>query len=126
MTGVYCQTCRREICVRNNSQIRSVVKCAICLLREQGVEDPESKVLPQYYMFDPTKPPIPLDAENDSVIVNLFPEERSELGRMPSSGGVAGTVKAIYKAIGFVKEKVLPVVSQKTAKKRRQESSLFK
>ena len=126
MTGVYCQTCGREICLRNNTQFRSVTKCAICLLQEQGVAEPEKYILPQYYMFDPTKPPVPIDAESESVVVNLFPEEKQDLGRTASSGGVAGTAKALYRAIGFIKQKVAPVVSQVTAIKRRKESSLFK
>ena len=125
MTGVYCQTCGREICRRNNTQFRSIVKCAICLLKEQGVVDAEKAVLPQYIMFDPTKPPVPLDAEGDGVIVNLFPEERQDLGRIPSSGGIAGTAKAIYRALGFGKPKPQPQTAQKTATKRRRESSLF-
>ncbi len=93
MTGVYCQTCHREICRRTDSRLRSVVKCALCVLAEQGVEDPEKYVLPQYLMFDPTKPPIPLNAENEDVIVNLFPEEKINVGnRSSTGGGVAGTV----------------------------------
>lgn len=126
MVSVYCQTCQREICRRTNSQFRSVVKCLLCQLKEAGVEDPESKVLPQYYMFDPTKPPVPLNAESDDVILNLFPEEKQEFMRMPSSGGVAGTVKSIFRAVGFGKPKVEQSTSQKTAAKRRKESSLFK
>lgn len=125
MTGVYCQLCGREICLRNNTQIRSVQKCAICVLKAEGVENPEDKVLPQYLMFDPTKPPVPIDAEGDSAILNLFPEEKVEFGRMPSSGGVAGTAKAIYRALGFGKPKPVHAPSQTTATKRRRESSLF-
>ena len=112
--------------MRTNSQIRSVEKCAICILREQGVENPEEVVLQQYFMFDPTKPPVPVDAEGDNVILNLFPEEKQEFARMPSSGGIAGTVKAIYRAVGFKIAKVIEEKSQKVAKKRRAESSLFK
>lgn len=126
MTGVYCQKCGREICRRNNTQFRSIAKCAICVLAENGIFDAESNVLPQYIMFDPTKPPVPLDAEGDSSILNLFPEEKVLFGRMPSSGGVAGTAKAIFRALGFSKPVVEKAPSQKTATKRRRESSLFK
>ena len=127
MTGVYCQKCGREICRRNNTQFRSIAKCAICVLAEQGIFDAESKVLPQYIMFDPLKPPVPLDAEGDSAIVNLFPEERMQAGYpVQSSGGVAGTVKSIFRAIGFAKPKPVQTESQKVATKRRRESSLFK
>jgi hypothetical protein len=126
MVGVYCQTCHREICRRTNTLIRSVAKCMLCQLREQGVENPEKYVLPQYYMFDPTKPPVPVDAENEDVIVNMFPEEQGDIGRIPSSGGIAGTAKAIYRALGFIARKLVPEKSQATAAKRRRESSLFK
>jgi hypothetical protein len=127
MTGVYCQTCGREICRRNNTQFRSIQKCAICVLAEQGIFDAESKILPQYIMFDPTKPPVPIDAEGDSVIVNLFPEEMQHAGQQAqSSGGVAGTAKSIFRAMGFLKPKTVPTESQKVATKRRRESSLFK
>ena len=125
MTSVYCQSCGREICRRNNTQIRSVVKCAICVLKAEGVENPEDRVLPQYLMFDPMKPPIPIDAEGDGAIVNLFPEEKVEFGRIPSSGGIAGTAKALYRALGFGKPKPVHPPSQKTATKRRKDSSLF-
>ncbi len=125
MIGVYCQTCGREICLRTNSQFRSVVKCILCQLKEAGVENPEEHVLPQYLMLDPTKPPIPADAEGDGIILNLFPEEQEHYSRVPSSGGVAGTIKAIYRALGFKIEKPSEPVSQKTATKRRRESNLF-
>lgn len=127
MTGVYCQKCGREICRRNNSQFRSIAKCAICVLAEEGIFDAESKVLPQYIMFDPTKPPVPINAENDDVIVNLFPEEQTMFGgKLPSAGGIAGTAKSIFRAMGFGKPKPVPVESQKVARKRRSESTLFK
>lgn len=126
MTGVYCQTCHREICRRTDSRLRSVVKCALCQLVEQGVENPEQYILPQYLMLDPTKAPVPLNAENESVIVDLFPEEKVNVGLGPSAGGVAGTVKAIYRALGFLPAKQKPATSHTTAAKRRRESSLFK
>ncbi len=101
-TSIYCRTCKREIARTADCRIRSVSKCAVCMLTEQGVKDAEKYVLPQYVMTDPTKPPIPLYAQMEDAEFEMFPEERDN--RVKSSGGVVGTVKAIYRALGFGRE----------------------
>lgn len=103
--AIYCRKCGREIGVYARSQIRSVTKCQICMLKEQGVLNPEDHVLPQYVLSsDPNRIPVPLDIDHDGGILLLYPEEKYENeGRLPQSGGVVGTVKSIFRAFGFGK-----------------------
>lgn len=78
--------------------------CAICILKEQGVLNPEDYVLPQYAIPDPTKPPVPIDMSDELAagILLLYPEAQlEEEGVVPFSGGVVGTVKSIFRALGF-------------------------
>lgn len=63
--------------------------------------DAERYVLPQYIVTDPTKPPVPAGAEGPDIVVNLFPEEDENFALPRTSGGVMGTVKALYRALGF-------------------------
>ena len=85
--------------------MRSIAKCAICVLREQGVTDPEKLVLPQYVALDPTKPPVPFGAENAEMYFDMFPEERPVEGETPPpTGGVMGTPRGVYRVMGFAKE----------------------
>src|ERR1700751_766657 len=104
-TSIYCRKCGREVARRAMAQIRSVTKCAICVLQEQGVKDPEQYVLPQYVMTDPTKPALPLSMESEDALYMLFPEERPNEGEAPPPvGGIMGTAKAIFRALGFAKD----------------------
>ena len=124
-TSVYCRTCGREIARRASAQIRSVNKCALCVLEAQGVKDAEKYVLPQYFSTDPSKPVIPFSAEDAETMYMMFPEERPPAGEAPPPvGGIIGTAKAIFRALGCsreieVKQKAEVPVSGKTAAKRR-------
>lgn len=92
-------------------------KCAICVLEEQGVMDAAKHVMPQYVMLDPTKP-IPFGVEGDDAEFAMFPEEKDT--RVRSSGGVVGTAKALYRALGFGKqEEQASPESRKVAARRR-------
>jgi len=116
-TSIYCRNCKREIARTVDSRIRSVSKCAICVLEEQGVMDGAKYVLPQYVMLDPTKP-VPIGVEGDDAEFTMFPEEKDN--RVRSSGGVVGTAKALYRALGFGKqEEQAPPESRKVAAKRK-------
>jgi len=98
-----------------------VSKCAICVLQEQGIMDAEKYVLSRYVQLDPTNPPIPRDAEGEDSIFILYPEERDN--RVRSSGGIIGTAKAVYRALGFGKQPdAEPPESRKIAIRRRKGS----
>lgn len=94
---IYCRNCQRPIARAVSPQIRTVQKCALCLAREAGVKDPEKHVLPSYVMFDPTQPPVPLE-EGDPLLA-LYPETQMTEGKSVPSGGVMGTVKALFRAL---------------------------
>jgi hypothetical protein len=99
-------------------------------LQEQGVTDAAEYVLPHYIQSDPTKPPVPLDAENPEYLYELFPDERPEDGVAPKLTGVMGTVRSIFSAIGFVRDVVKAgkndgVPKSKKVAGRRPKSSLF-
>ena len=64
---------------------------------------PEDYVLQQYVQLDPSKPPLPLTAEGEDVVFQLVPEEERKGMKMPS-GGVWGTIKSIYRALGLPRE----------------------
>lgn len=103
-TAVYCRKCGREIAASTWFKIRSIGECAVCKLVGEGVVDPEKYVIPQYIMTDPTKPPVPMEAElGEDAAFLLFPEDKP-VGNAPPIGGIAGTLKAIYRAIGFGKQ----------------------
>lgn len=88
--------------------IRSIDKCAICVAKEQGIENPEDYILHQYVLgTDANRLPVPLeDDELTAGVLMLYPEEQLEqTGILPASGGVFGTVKAIFRAFGFAKTK---------------------
>lgn len=100
------------------------------MLEEQGVKNPEKYVLPQYIATDPTKPVVPLNAEDAESMYLMFPEERPIEGEAPPPvGGIMGTAKAIFRALGFAKDierqqqEDIPQ-SKKVATKRRK-SSLY-
>ena len=128
--GVYCRKCGREISRRAFSQIRSVNKCAICVLEAEGVTDAEKNVLPQYVMTDPFKPPMPLSAESAEVMFEIFPEERPAPGENPPpSGGIMGTAKSVYRAMGFAmeiaKEKIKALPKSRKVADRNKRKSVF-
>ena len=110
-----------------NAQFRTVSKCQICILNEQGVLNPEEHVLPQYLQTDPTKPPIPLNAESADYLYDVFPDERPEEGQLIPRSGVMGTVRSVFSAIGFFKEMVQEAAkkvpkSRKIAEKKKRET----
>jgi hypothetical protein len=97
--------------------IRTVTKCAICWAKEQGIENPEDHVLAQYRLPDPMSPPVPIDVDQDIAqgVLMLYPEASlAEDGRVPSSGGVIGTVKSIFRALGFAQPKDVEPEPSKT------------
>lgn len=120
-TGIYCQTCGRLITLVVNAQMHSVKKCAICVLKEQGVENPEEHVLNQYHLSnDPTKLPVPVDADMslEAGILVLNPDEKAETASQV--GGLFGTVRSLFKVLGFTQEeKEVPVSKEVAVKKRR-------
>lgn len=93
-------------------------------MKENGIENPEDYVLPQYQLsMDKDRIPIPLDIgdEMQSGVLMLYPEERLEQdGIVPQSGGVVGTVKSIFKVLGLYKPPdEEPVKSKEVAIKKR-------
>lgn len=105
--GVYCKKCGREIQRFAQSTIRSVSKCAICIAKENGVLNPEDHILPQYTLSsDSNRIPMPVPTEEEMMggVLLLDPESQyEETGVLPQSGGVVGTVRAIFRAFGFAK-----------------------
>lgn len=101
LTAVYCRSCGREIAVRNDARIKSAI--GVCC---QGLDIPEEYFTPQYVMTDPTGVPVPRDAEKTMFL--FFPDEEMEDGQLvkPIAGGIVGTAKAIYRALGFGQSRV--------------------
>jgi len=123
-TSVYCRQCGREIIRQTRPVIRTVTKCQICILKEQGVENPEDYVLPQYYLStDPNKLPIPIDAdmslEGGILVLNPPGSESTGMEKIPQSGGLFGTVRSLFKVLGFKPQEKEKPVSQKVAKEKR-------
>lgn len=119
--GIYCRNCGREVIRVGQSPIRSVMKCQICILKDQGVENPEDYVLPQYVLSsDHNRIPVPLNAGEDDLqagVLMLYPEMAlEETGQVPQSGGFIGTVRTMFRAFGFNKP-----VSKKQAEKEQME-----
>jgi hypothetical protein len=73
-------------------------------LREQGVPDAEEYVLSQYIQTDPTKPPVPMNAESEDYLYDVYPDQRPEEGQQAPMTGVMGTVRSVYQAVGFLKD----------------------
>jgi len=106
------------------STIRSITKCQICIMKEQGIENPEEHVLAQYQLStDANHLPVPLDMDDamSSGVLILYPEARLEQdGIVPQSGGVVGTVRSIFKVLGLIKPvEEEPVISKEVAKVKR-------
>lgn len=107
-----------------NPTIRTITKCQICILKEQGIENPEDHVLTQYYMSnDPTRIPTPIDAdmsmEGGILLLTQDQEQDSEKGIIPQTGGFFGTVSSLFKTIGFNQKKEEVPVSKDIAKRKR-------
>lgn len=67
---------------------------------------PEDHVLNQYQISaDMNRIPIPVNDDGlEQGVLMLYPEEGLEqTGILPQSGGVVGTVRAIFRAFGFIK-----------------------
>lgn len=117
---IHCKQCGRPVMRATMPRIRTVTKCAVCVLTEQGVLGAADLIKPQYLLTDPTMPPIPITAE-DPVYV-LYPEEAMERkGKPAPSGGVIGTAKAFFRAVSFALGMTdQPVaVSKKTGRRQR-------
>jgi len=103
-TSIYCRRCGREIMRAIHPTIMSVTKCQLCVLKEQGIINAEDYVLAQYKFPGPDKPPVPIDAD-DSIaggVLLLYPEEKMEQGAfIPPVGGIIGTVKQMFRTLGF-------------------------
>ena len=130
LRSIFCRSCGREIQRAVNPQIRSVSKCAICVLKDQGVEHPEEHVLQQYYLSnDPTKMPTPIDGDmsQEGGILVLYPDvEKKDLQGNPiQTGGLVGTVRSLFRALGFAKQPSEVPVSAETAKKKRAGEGLY-
>ncbi len=114
--SVFCRTCGREIMRQIHPTIRSVTKCQICVLKAQGVVNAEDYVLAQYMMPDASKPPIPIDYD-DSIaggVLLLYPEEKMKQGDpIPQTGGIIGTVKSMFRTLGFMQAKPAEPVPSK-------------
>jgi hypothetical protein len=122
LTSCYCKQCGREIWRQTNPQVRTVTKCQICILKEQGVENPEDHVLTQYYLSnDPTRIPTPIDADMslEGGILLLQPDDPEANEKLPQSGGFFGTVKSLFKTLGFDQKPTEVPVSREVAKKKR-------
>lgn len=107
-TSIYCRKCGREIQRVVYASITSISKCQNCILKEQGVINSEDYVLAQYRMPDATKPPVPIDLD-DSIaggVLLLYPEEQLLPGDpIPQTGGIIGTVKSMFRTLGFMQPK---------------------
>lgn len=69
------------------------------------MENPEDHVLAQYLLPDPTKAPIPVEYDDSLAagVLMLYPEaELAETGRTPMSGGIVGTIRSIFRVLGFL------------------------
>lgn len=89
----------------------------------------EDFVLTQYYLSnDPNKIPTPIDADlsQESGILILNPETAEEGKQFkPSVGGLFGTVKSMFKVLGFAQKEEEPPQSREVAKKKRAKDGLY-
>jgi hypothetical protein len=105
---VHCRKCGRHI--SNSFRPFSIAECLIC----QGY--PEENVLQQYVLFDPTRPPVPVNSDQDTF--DLYPEEEKPVDPRL---GVIGTAKAFFRALGIARKKEkIQSPSTKVAKSKRQ------
>lgn len=88
--------------------IRSITKCAICVAKENGVLNPEEHILHRYNIGTGING-LPTPIEDDGLetgILMLYPEDvLEETGVLPQTGGVFGTVRAMFRAFGFARTK---------------------
>ena len=125
-TSIFCSKCGREIMRSVHPTIRSVSKCALCALKEQGVVNAEDYVLAQYRMPGPDKPPVPIDIDDSiaSGVLLLYPEETMKAGEHIPQIGIIGTIKQMFRTLGFQQSRpVEPVQSKQLASTKR--SGLF-
>ena len=114
-TSVYCQKCGREIIRQANPLITSVQKCQMCVLKEQGVINAEDYVLAQYRIPD-TGFPVPISYEDElaSGVLLINPEERFDPNTpTPPVGGIVGTVRSVFRVLGFALPKPVEAVKSK-------------
>lgn len=103
-------------------------------MKARGVELPEGAtaedfVLNNYYLSnDPNKIPTPIDADlsQESGILILNPETAEEGKQFkPSVGGLWGTVRSVFKALGFAPADEPVPQSKEVAKNRRDKDGLY-
>lgn len=106
-----------------NPLIKTISKCKICEMKEQGIENPEDFVLAQYYLSnDPNKLPTPIDTDvsNEGGILIMYPDEEPKNGEpVPYVGGLFGTLKSFFRVRGFEQKKEEVTVSRDVAKRKR-------
>ena len=130
LTSIYCRQCGREIMRAIKPQIRTVTKCAIGVCKEQGMENPEDHVLAQYYLSnDPNKLPTPIDfdASSEGGMLLLYPntEKVDSHGNPMQSGGLFGTVKSLFRVLGFAKSEEPEPASREVSVRKRKGGGLF-
>lgn len=106
-TSIFCTTCGREIMRSLHPTIRSVKKCALCVLKAQGLMNAEDYVLAQYKFPGPDKPPIPIDIDDSiaSGVLLLYPEEKMMADQPIPNIGIIGTIKQMFRTLGFAPAK---------------------
>ena len=61
--------------------------------------------------------PVPIDDSLENGVLMLYPEEFSEQqGMLPQTGGVVGTVRAIFRSFGFMKPKEEVIAEEPVSK----------
>jgi hypothetical protein len=126
--SIYCRKCGREI-IRNQgfTNFLSVTKCANCMLKEKGVINSEDFVLAQYRLPDSNSLPIPIDMD-DSIaggVLLLYPDEKIHDGeQIPQTGGIIGTVRSMFRTIGFALPKPVKEIGSRVLATRNR-SGLF-
>ena len=130
LTSIYCRQCGREIQRAIRPTIRTVTKCAICVAKEQGIENPEDHILAQYYLSnDPNKLPTPIDAdmsaEGGILLLQPNAEQLDSNGNPLQSGGLVGTVKSLFRVLGFAKSEEPEPASRERAVSKRKGGGLW-
>src|SRR3954465_3472728 len=104
--SIHCRLCGREIMRQNHPIILSVTRCALCVLKAEGVVNAEDHVLAQYRLSTmPGSLPVPLEMDDSMAggVLLLNPEEKLEEGSPVPQLGVIGTIKSMFRTIGFAK-----------------------
>jgi hypothetical protein len=104
-----------------NPIIRSVTACQICIMKEQGIENPEDHVLTSYQLTSGVDGlPIPMDADisQEGGVLVLYPESDPRQKKLPMVGGLFGSVRSLFKVLGFDMPEKEPPPSQEVAERK--------